>query len=141
MADDGAAHPLQPTWPMAEGDYPMFDISGQPRGRGHVTQAGACVPVVIPDNAHATNAGHGAARRGEPGFVRASGRCDPVVLPENAFLDDRSHGPGAQHARGFEALRTGCGMIDLPANAHLDRSGNRWQCDRGFGFRRATDAS
>ena len=101
-------------------------------GRGHVAHAGACVPIVIPENAYATNAGYGAAWRCERGIVQTGGRCDTVALPKNAFLDDRAQGPGVRCARGFEARKTSCVMIDLPKNAHLDRSGNRWQCNRGF---------
>ena len=101
-------------------------------GRGHVAQAGACVPIVIPENAYATNAGYGAASLCERGFVQADGRCEPVTVPARACPDDRTYGPGWRCARGYEARKTSCVTIDLPENAHLDRSGNRWQCTRGF---------
>ena len=100
--------------------------------RGYVAAGDACIAIVVPDNAYLKPTQFGRPWASDRGYFEKDGRCDAVVIPANAYFDDASYGKGWRCDRGFSETAEGCDAIDLPENAHLDRSGNRWDCHRGF---------
>jgi hypothetical protein len=92
----------------------------------------ACLPVSVPDNAHATRGRYGRGWDCGHGFREEDERCLPVRIPANAYLD--ASGTGWSCNRGFRKEDDGCVAILVPENGFLvgGAYGPGWECERGF---------
>ena len=100
--------------------------------RGYTDESGKCTAIVVPEHAYLNSKSYGQPWSCERGFVEYNGACAEVTIPDNAYLDDASYGVGWKCERGFSAYKNFCEVIEVPQNAHLNRSGNDWECNRGF---------
>ncbi len=149
----GSGWDCDPGHRIADGTCVALDMpaNAYPTGRSYGTgraclhgyrevRGASCEAVAIVANAFLDASGLSWNR--DRGYRKQADACALIEVPENAYLADRgigagwecdrAYGPGWRCARGYEARKTSCITIDLPENAHLDRSGNRWQCNRGF---------
>jgi hypothetical protein len=81
---------------------------------GFVERRGACIAVVVPENAYSAPAAYGRGWDCRRGFRRSGDSCAPISLPDNAYLT--AAGDGWDCARGFRRSEAGCGAVVVPAN-------------------------
>jgi len=100
---------------------------------GYRQEDGACIAVVVPEDAFATERTYGKGWECRHGFKEADGAtCREVVVPPNAYLT--STGEDWACDRGYRRIRNRCEVIESPENSFLsdDTYGSGWECDRGF---------
>jgi len=132
----------------------MFDISGQPRGRGIVRAPGPWLLIVLPAGLampslaqdgtgpapeNAQDRRHGGGCDCDPGYRIADGTCVALDMPANAYPTGRSSGTGRACLHGYREVRGAtCEPVAIPANAFLHASDLIWNCERGY--RKQADA-
>ncbi len=100
--------------------------------RGYRVAGDECAAIRIPENGFLNTSSYGLPWSCERGFFEQDGRCAAVQVPENGYFHEAAYGAGWKCDRGYAVSGNLCIAIDLPENAHLDRSGNRWECHKGF---------
>ena len=101
--------------------------------RGFRRDGDACLAIIVPENAYATNRTYGSGWACLHGFQEVDGAtCREVVVPDGGYLDPS--GKSWSCLRGYMEVDDNCLKIVLPPNAYLASNsyGSAWLCDRGF---------
>jgi len=107
--------------------------------RGFRRDGDACLAVIIPENAFATNRTYGSGWECLHGFQEVGdATCLEVVVPKGGYLD--TSGQRWNCLRGYMKVDDVCLEVVVPDNAYLstDSYGAAWLCNRGYQVERDT---
>jgi hypothetical protein len=92
----------------------------------------ACVAIVIPDNAYASDVSYENGWKCAWGYKKDKDRCQLIYIPPNAYLD--SFGNRWECERGYREVNRTCVLVKVPEHAfYVDSQfGPGWQCNRGY---------
>ena len=118
---------------MPENAQPKRYGEGWECDRGYRRDGDACLAIIVPENAYATNRTYGTGWECLHGFQDVDeATCLEVVVPDRGYLDPS--GKSWSCLRGYMKVDDLCREIDMPPHAFLaDRGyGAAWLCDRGY---------
>lgn len=101
--------------------------------RGYRESDGACLAVLVPDHAFATNKSYGPGWECNWGYREIEQACIAIKVPPNAYINSSGAGSWTCN-RGYRAERDACVAIKVPSHGYLTdaQHGPGWRCDRGY---------